>query len=100
MEIDDQRAMAALLATAREHLNARVRPELAGDARVEAAMVANALGLVARGLAQPGTAWTTQPRPPATGGVGERARALRAHVGARLAVTNPAYVAEVADAPP
>ncbi|MFP4271385.1 MAG: hypothetical protein ACLFTL_12570, partial [Alphaproteobacteria bacterium] len=60
MEIDDPHAMAALLASARDILERRVRPELAGDARIDAAMIANAIGLVARALEQPGTAWSTR----------------------------------------
>jgi hypothetical protein len=99
MEIDDRHAMAALLATARDILQRRVRPELAGDARLDAAMIANAMGLATRALGQPGTAWST--RAVASAGTAvERARALRPHVAARLAVTNPGYPDEVDAAPP
>jgi hypothetical protein len=99
MEIDDRAAMAALLATAAEILERRVRPALAGDAKLDAAMVANAMGLAARALAQPGTAWSA--REVASGGTAaERARALRPHVRARLAVANPGYLHQIDGAPP
>jgi hypothetical protein len=101
MEINDRAAMAALLATARKILQGRIRAELSGDAKLDAAMIASAMGLAARALEQPGTAWSA--RPVATAGAAAaraRARALRPHVRARLAVTNPDYVAQVDDAPP
>jgi hypothetical protein len=99
MEIDDRAAMAALLATARDILQRRVRPELAGDAKLDAAMIANALGLAGRALERPGTAWSTRTVATA-GGAAERARALRPHVADRLAVTGPDYPAAVEGAPP
>jgi hypothetical protein len=100
MEIDDTRAMAALLATARDILQRRVRPELEGDAELDAAMIANALGLVARTLEAPGTAWSARGVAPAGGSVAERVRMLRPHVAARLAVARPGYSDEVREAPP
>lgn len=99
MEIDDRHAMAALLATARDILERRVRPELTGDAKLDAAMIANAMGLAARALAQPGTAWSTRAVATADAAA-TRARALRPHVAARLAVTNPDYLNQVENAPP
>jgi len=99
MEIDDRAAMAALLATARDILQRRVRPELAGDAELDAAMIANAMALAARALERPGTAWSGRDVA-SPGSVAERARALRPHVAARLAVTNPNYPSEIANAPP
>ena len=99
MEIDDRAAMAALLATARDILQRRVRPELAGEAKLDAAMIANAVGLAARALERPGTAWSARTVAD-TGGAAERARALRPHVAARLAVTSPDYPAQVDGAPP
>ena len=99
MEIDDPEAMAALLATARDILQRRVRPALDDDAKVDAAMIANAMGLAARAFARPGTAWSA--RDVATAGTtAERVRALRPHVEARLAVAQPGYLEEVRDAPP
>ena len=99
MEIDDRRAMAALLTTARDILQRRVQPELAGEPRLDAAMIANAIGLVVRALASPGTAWSDQRVAP-VGEPAARVRLLRAQVRARLQVTNPGYIAEVEDAPP
>jgi len=100
MEIDDPKAMAALLATACDVLNARVRPALAGEARLDAAMIANAMGLAARTLERPGTAWSARPVEATAGRVGDRARALRPHVAARLEASHPGYADEVDDAPP
>jgi hypothetical protein len=94
MEIDDRRALAALLATARDILRSRVQPELAGERKLDAAMIANAMGLVARALEHSGTAWSQQ------GGTAAEVHALRAAVRARLAVANPAYLDQVRDAPP
>jgi hypothetical protein len=99
MEIDDRAAMAALLATAGHVLRERVRPELDGDAKLDATMIANAVALAARALERPGTAWSRRDVT-ITGGVAERARALRPHVAARLAVTDPNYPDEIAGAPP
>ncbi len=100
MEIDDPEAMAALLATARDILQRRVRPELTGEAKLDAAMIANALGLVARTLETPGTAWSTRAVALTGGSVAERVRMLRPHVVARLAVAQPGYLDDVRDAPP
>lgn len=99
MEIDDRRAMAALLATARDVLERRVRPALDGDAELDAAMIARAMALATRVLEQPGTAWS-KARVASTGTAAERVHALRPHVVARLAVTNPTYSDEIEGAPP
>lgn len=99
MEIDDRRALAALLATARDILQQRVRAELEGDAERDAAMIASAMALTTRALEQPGTAWS-RCRVTSTGTAAERVRSLRPHVVARLAVTNPTYIAEIEGAPP
>lgn len=94
METDDPKAMAALLATARDVLRSRVQPHLQGEAKLDAAMIANAMGLVVRALQDPGASWSAQ----ASGDTG--VEALRAHVKRRLAVTNPGYAEQVRDAPP
>ncbi|MFW5834294.1 MAG: hypothetical protein ACOCYE_09365 [Pseudomonadota bacterium] len=104
MEIDDRRAMAALLTTARAVLKERLQPQLRGEGRFEAAMVANAMALAARALEEPGTAWSKREVGPAasalaSGDAAARARALRLHVAARLRVTQPGYVERVATAP-
>ncbi len=94
MEIDDPTAMAALLKTAQALLRSRVQPQVTGEAKLDAAMIANAMGQVARALEHPGTAWSAlSPAPHDVGG-------LRPLVARRLAVTNPGYTTDVADAPP
>ena len=92
--------MAALLATARDILQRRVRPELEGAAKLDAAMIANAMGLATRALHQPGTAWSARAVAAPGGTTADRARALRPHVQARLAVAQPGYLEQVRDAPP
>lgn len=104
MEIDDPRAIAMLLATARQVVQTQLRPELTGEARVDAAMVANALALAARALLAPGTAWSARTTPSlpdmlAPGTAAAAARALRPHVAARLAVTQPGHAERVAGMP-
>ncbi len=94
MEIDDRQALAALLVTARDLLRTRVQPELEVERRLDAAMIANAMGLVARALERPGTAWSQQ------GAGSNDIEALRRAVRARLAVANPGYLEQVEDAPP
>ena len=100
MEIDDPDAMAALLATARDILQRRVRPELEGDVKLDAAMIANAMGLAGRALARPGTAWSARALTDESAAIGARVRALRPHVEARLDVAQPGYLEQVRDAPP
>lgn len=99
MPFDDRAALAALLATAREVLEERVRPRLDGAADDEAALIARALGLAARALAEPGRAWSAL-EPPTGGNTRARATALRRQTAERLAVTNAGYAAEVEGAPP
>ena len=99
MPFDDRAALAALLATAREVLERRVRSGLDGAADDDAAMIARALGLAARALAEPDRAWSTLD-PPSGGNSRARAAALRRPTAQRLAVTNPDYAEEVEGAPP
>jgi hypothetical protein len=99
MPFDDRAALAALLATAREVLERRLRSGLDGAADDDAAMIARALALAARALAAPDRAWSALD-PPTGGNTRARAAALRRPTAERLAVTNPGYAAEVEGAPP
>lgn len=99
MPFDDRAALAALLATARDVLEERVWPRLDAAADDNAALIARALALAARALAEPDRSWSTLEPPPA-GGIRARATALRRQVAMRLAVTNPNYVENVDGAPP
>ncbi|MEO1092515.1 MAG: hypothetical protein AAFX81_17985 [Pseudomonadota bacterium] len=105
MELDDEAALASLLVTARAVLRERLLPELGGERRTEAAMVANAMAIAARALTHPGPAWAARevpalPVPPTPADVQRLVAALRPHVAARLEVTQPGYVAAVDGAPP
>ncbi len=104
MEIDDPQAMAALLTTARGVVKDRLQPQLRGEGRFEAAMVANAMALAARALERPGTAWSARVVPPLDlplepGAAAAHARHLRPHVRQRLEVTQPGYPERVGGAP-
>ena len=101
MPFDDRAALAALLATARDVLEERVWPRLDGDGAADddAALIARALALAARALAEPDRSWSTLD-PPTGGNSRARAAALRRPTAERLAVTNPGYAEEVEGAPP